>query len=234
MPGIFQRRFYATLRAPSADALEILAPHASRILSQWRREARALAVEPDRLLAGTTFNFVQLANELRKSQYPDFKRRLQQFGENLAKQGVKLQNAVAAYNRLFEMPVANLIRSVPQRAALITGLVGLHDIVTLLILTGYTDMWAAGNKTLRERGRAKGETRRYKTSEVTRIYEQERRRLSQDLHDQIGHDLVLIKLHLEMIAMEHDQNQPPNVQPSHCRSDCPGFSGYRCAPPPGL
>lgn len=41
----------------------------------------------------------------------------------------------------------------------------------------------------------------------------ERRRFSQDLHDQIGHDLVLIKLHLEMIAMEHDQNQPANVQP---------------------
>ncbi len=35
---------------------------------------------------------------------------------------------------------------------------------------------------------------------LARIDDQERRRLLRDLHDEVGHDLVLIKLHLENIA----------------------------------
>ena len=37
---------------------------------------------------------------------------------------------------------------------------------------------------------------------VTKVYEEERKRLSRDLQDEVGHDLVLIKLYLEMIALD--------------------------------
>ncbi len=60
---------------------------------------------------------------------------------------------------------------------------------------------------------AEAEDRRHEASAyVTRIYEQERRRLSQDLHDEVGHDLMLVKLYLEMIAMENREELAP-VQP---------------------
>jgi len=47
---------------------------------------------------------------------------------------------------------------------------------------------------------------------VTRIYEQERRRLSQDLHDEVGHDLMLLKLYLEMIAMDSSAEDMASIQ----------------------
>jgi signal transduction histidine kinase len=37
---------------------------------------------------------------------------------------------------------------------------------------------------------------------VTQVYEMERRRLSHDLHDEIGHDLVLLKLYLEVVLRD--------------------------------
>ena len=73
----------------------------------------------------------------------------------------------------------------------------------LLIISGYTGQWAAGKKTLVEASLSEAEDQRHGASAyVTRIYEQERRRLSQDLHDEVGHDLMLLKLYLEMIALD--------------------------------
>jgi len=81
-------------------------------------------------------------------------------------------------------------------------------------VSGYTGQWAAGQRTLVEASLAENEDRRHGTSaHVTRIYEQERRRFSQDLHDEVGHDLILIKLYLEMIAMEHKKKKLEDVQP---------------------
>jgi signal transduction histidine kinase len=99
------------------------------------------------------------------------------------------------------------------QARLAVGLAGLHSLVTELLLTGSTGRWPPGNNGLVKDDVTAGQTRRGEMSHVLGLYEQERRRLSRDLHDQIGHDLVLIKLYLEMIAMEHNQNKPENVQP---------------------
>jgi signal transduction histidine kinase len=247
MLGTDQPRFYASIRGPSSEALELLAPHADRILSMWRREVRALGLKPDSLLPGTKYSFVQLAKELRNSEYPVFQRWLKRFEGRLTKQGVLLPNAVSAYNRLFQISLSTLIRTIPQRADLslavgphpadkaprnvsraeasrrfgsfmkaqaqmATGLAGLHFLMTLLFLTDRRRRPSEINGLAKE-DMARDETRHGEMSHVLRLYEQERRRLSRDLHDQIGHDLVLIKLYLEMIAMEHNQNKPENVQP---------------------
>jgi signal transduction histidine kinase len=87
---------------------------------------------------------------------------------------VNLLNAVAAYNRLFEISLSSLIQTVPERAALLLALVLCPP----------------------DRG----------------THNRRRAAVSRDLHDQIGHDSVLIKLYLELIEMEHDQNKPGNVQ----------------------
>src|SRR5215469_255582 len=80
MPAIDQPRFYASIRAPSSEALKFLAPHAGRILSIWRREVRSLGLKPDDLLP-SNYSFIQLAQELRNIEYPVFRRSLERFGE---------------------------------------------------------------------------------------------------------------------------------------------------------
>ena len=38
--------------------------------------------------------------------------------------------------------------------------------------------------------------------QLSDAYEKERRRLAQDLHDEIGHDLIVLKLYTEVIALD--------------------------------
>jgi signal transduction histidine kinase len=205
MPGISQRRFYSTIRRPAADALEILAANSDDIFATWQREVRALGLLLGEFLPAASLNFARLAENLRKVTYPAFRQRLLNFGETLAQRGVRLDIAVAALNRLYEICLPCLIQDLPERASPILALARLHALVNLLIVSGYTGQWASGKKTLVEASLSEAEDRRYGASAyVTRVYEQERRRLSHDLHDEIGHDLIIIKLHLEMIALSHD------------------------------
>jgi len=213
MLGIPQRRLHASLRAHCSEALELLAPHAGRILSRWRREIRGLGLKPHSLLPGTTDRLVQLAKELQTSDCPALQDRLQRFGESLARHGMTLVDLVAGYNRLFEISLSDLIQRAPERTDLFVGLAGLQSLMIHLVLTGYTGTGPAGIYTLPGATSAKDLSRRPEMSSIPGLYEQERRRLSRDLHDQIGHDLVLIKLYLEMIAMEHAQNKLEDVQP---------------------
>lgn len=213
MIGVHQRRFYASIRDPSSKALELLAPRAGFILSMWRQEVRSLGLKPGSLLPGKRYGFAQLAKDLRESEYPLFQYRLLRFGEDLAKEGVKLPDAVAAFNRLLEILLSSLTQSVPENSAFLVALAGLHSLALALVLSGYTGLAPSGLNVLPEENLAEGESRRPEMSRLMRLYEQERRRLSRDLHDQIGHDLVLIKLYLEMIAMEHNRKKFDKVQP---------------------
>jgi signal transduction histidine kinase len=94
----------------------------------------------------------------------------------------------------------------------VLALARLHALVGLLLMSGYTGQWAAGKKTLVEASLSEAEDRfREASTYITRIYEQERKRLSQDLHDEVGHDLILVKLYLEMLVLE--AKAYPIVQP---------------------
>jgi len=213
MPGISQRRFYSTIRRPSADALEILGANSDDIFATWQREVRALGLPLGEFMPAASLDFTQLAESLRKVAYPAFRQRLLQFGETLAQKGVRLDIAAAALNRLFEICLACLIQDLPERATPILALARLHALVNLLIVSGYTGQWAAGKKTLVEASLSEAEDRRYGASAyVTRVYEQERRRLSHDLHDEIGHDLIIIKMHLEMVALTNNGKDIEGVQ----------------------
>lgn len=205
MPGISQRRFDSTIRGPSADALEILTENSDDIVTTWLREVRALGLPLTEFMPAASLNFAQLAKCLRQIAYPAFREQFQQLGGVLAQRGVRLDLAVAALNRLFEICLPCLIQDLPERATPILALTRLHGLINLLIVSGYTGQWTAGKRTLVIASRSEADDRRYGASAyVTRVYEQERRRLSHDLHDEIGHDLIIIKLHLEMIALSNN------------------------------
>jgi len=214
MPGILQRRFYSTIRAPSAEALELLASRSANIDAKWRSEISALGHEQFAILAGTPLDFSQLAGQLRKATYPEFKRHVRQFGQALSQAGIRIGVAVATLNRLYEISLQNLLRVVPRRKRLVLALARLHALVGLILVSGYTGRRLEGEQTILDAGSAGEKIRRHGASAyVTRIYEQEWRRFSQDLHDEIGHDLILIKLYLEMIALEHKETRLEDIQP---------------------
>ena len=211
MPGISQRRFHSTIRNSGAESLEILAEHNQAILSDWQERLRKLDLDA-KVLVPEGIEFRGLARGLRSSTYPAFRQRVQKYGAELAQRCGRVDLAMAAFNRLFETCLPYLAANSTKRATPILALARLHALVGLLLISGYTGQWAAGKKTLVEASLSEAEDRfRDASTYITRIYEQERKRLSQDLHDEVGHDLILVKLYLEMLVLE--AKAYPAVQP---------------------
>lgn len=70
------------------------------------------------------------------------------------------------------------------------------------LLSGYAQHQAAGRQLLEERYSQADQRLRNFSVQLGEAYEKERRRLAQDLHDEIGHDLVVLKLYTEVIALD--------------------------------
>src|SRR5262249_47443625 len=146
------------------------------------------------------FDLAAFAQSLREGTSKSLESQIQEVGARFARKDVGIDRVLIALNRLFEVCLPVLESERPKRATLILGLVRLHALISLLLAAGYTAH--PMTESLVEASLAEAEHRAHQTSAyVTRIYERERRRLSHDLHDEVGHDLILLKLYLEMISM---------------------------------
>ena len=135
-------------------------------------------------------------------------------GVRLAERGASLESVVAGLNRLLEICLPYVIRAAPNRATRIVALTRLHALLTVTIVAGYTGSPMDGQESLIEASLSEAEHRSHGASAyVTRVYERERRRLSHDLHDEVGHDLILLKLYLEMISLALKNEEAPQIEP---------------------
>ena len=208
MPAISQRRFHSTIKNPAAEALDILSAHSKEILALWSSATRDLALPQSEWLR---LDFPALAEGLRRSTFASFREAIEKLTEHLARGGVALDRALSALNRLFEICLPYVARSRGNRATAMLALARLHALIELLLVSGDG---SRSTTTLVEASLTEAEHRVHGASAyVTRIYERERRRLSHDLHDEIGHDLILIKLYLEMIALDLKRVKPVDIEP---------------------
>lgn len=72
------------------------------------------------------------------------------------------------------------------------------------LLAGYNSFAESERQALELRAEDADERCREKIAELRELYEKERRRLAQDLHDEVGHDLVVLKLYMELAARDLD------------------------------
>ncbi|HTS75796.1 MAG TPA: sensor histidine kinase [Bryobacteraceae bacterium] len=209
MPGISQKRFHTTIKGPAAEALELLSPHAGAILHAWSAALRDIGIGLDDVIAARSLDFASLGGALRASTFSSFRGAVRSVGERLARRGVRFEKSSAALNRLFEICVPYL-----DRPTAVLGFARMHALVSLLLAAGSTGEPLHGKPTLVEASLSEAEHRlRGEAAYVTRIYERERRALSHDLHDEIGHDLILLKLYLEMIVMSLRGRELPEIKP---------------------
>lgn len=214
MPGISHKRLYSTIQGPAADALDALAPHSREVLVLWTHAIRGLGLEASDFGVTIQQNFSTLAGQLRKGGLEKFRERALESGRRLAARGASLDAVIAALNRLFETCLPYLIRATPNRATRILALSRLHALIVLTLVAGYTGVPLDRNASILEASVSEAEERSHGASAyVTHVYERERRRLSHDLHDEVGHDLIMIKLYLEMISLALNKGQIGEIQP---------------------
>lgn len=212
MPAISQKRFHSTIQHPAAEALDVLSAHDKEVAAVWAGAIRALSLPRFEWMR---LDFAALADALRRSTFAAFREAIEAVAEQLARRGVAVDRALAAFNRLFEICLPYVARSDKgNRATAMLALARLHALIELLLVSGYAEQSSAGRTTLLEASLTEAEHRvRGASAYVTRIYERERRRLSHDLHDEIGHDLILIKLYLEMIVLDLKRVKPSEIEP---------------------
>ena len=211
MPGLSQRKYQETIQRPSAQALALLAPFSKEIFAKWKRDVRSLGIDSQDFLGRSGLDFKQFSEDLCRSSLPTFRKQIQDFGNALAQCDIKLDDATGALHRLLEICISSLAEREEEGALALTRL---HAQLVLLIIAGYADSKSASKPPRQKTIPSISEERRHDASVyVTKVYEEERKRLSRDLHDEVGHDLVLIKLYLEMISLDTNKKEFQGIRP---------------------
>ena len=212
MPGIPHSRFHLMVRAPAADALDRLAEHTEDVLAAWHSGIRPLGLNPSAFLSASSIDFSMLADELRRSTYAVFRRRVKEFGKALA-QRASLGQAVVAFNELYGICIRVLLEDETRKASPVLALSRLYALAGLVVVSGYTGEWSSGRETLVEASILEAEDEaRAASAYVMRIYEQELHRIAQELRDDVVPDLVRIEQYLE-IARAAQGKELPELYP---------------------
>jgi len=138
----------------------------------------------------------------------------------------KLLAAVIAANFLGEMGVMILLSSLPRRSRYAEVINDPLLLVLLLFPVLILFVYRPLNLHLKERLRAEDALResekqlRYLSSQLLTAQERERRRISRELHDELGQALSLIKFHLRHIAASLESEQ------KGLRTECEDLLGY--------
>ncbi|MBI2149934.1 MAG: sensor histidine kinase [Acidobacteria bacterium] len=166
---------------PVFRALKVLAPHFKAIRDSWTKAVRTLKLETEDV--ESLFNLTlegQYAN-LRSAKFDSYKLALERCGQFLDRRGVSPVHAVLAMSMYLDACCASLVDLGVREAELVRGLTHLTTTGQLCVVDGYS---------------------RQRWSSWWKVAEQERRRFSQNLHDEIGHNLVVLKLYLELMSMD--------------------------------
>jgi signal transduction histidine kinase len=210
--GTRPQTVFAEVRAESARALASIVPNEAAILAKWIRAMHGSGIE--RFLELLPVDFAALSKGLRHRSFAIFQRRIREFATYASQCGIGTDTSIAAIHRLFEVCLPYLLEQEPRDWPGILALCRLHALVILLVVTDAAETPPPYQPFVEARTPKAEDDRRHEASAyVTKVYEEERRRLSRDLHDEVGHDLVLLKLYLEMIAMDAKKREMQSIRP---------------------
>jgi len=184
------RQLLLDIKAPLQRALELLAPHFAEIQAAWRRKLASLGVKEDasNLLAPLMLEAQQ--QNLDPPNVEAYRLELERQGKALERSGVSEASTAAAYTSYLECCLPYLLqdRKAKDSAVALTRLIATSQFLTL---SSYATEWIASWRKLQER---------------------ERLSLSRDLHDDIGHNLLVLKLYLEMMATDLKRGDSAQLQ----------------------
>jgi signal transduction histidine kinase len=173
---------------PPSPAMDALAARAAAIHDAWRQHLERLAYTPDEIEALSGLALAPFLSQIRNGGLDRYTLALERAGQELARRGIPETRAMAALAVQVE---SALPHAVAEPAGELAALVRIAFAGSVALTTGYSNARA---------------------SSWRRFGEQERMRLSRDLHDEIGHHLVVLKLYLGMISSELAKARPARIR----------------------
>jgi signal transduction histidine kinase len=176
-------RLLSQARAPVARALRRLHPQAPRIRKDWRRALETHVADPDvrAALLALPLPFSQGGAGVPATDLDHLVAILERHGEELARRGVAAEHLYAAVALHLESMLPYAIAQPRDAAQTARALARLSFVERLALTSGFSSA---------------------RTASWGAFDDRERRRLSRDLHDEVGHQLVVLKLYLELIARD--------------------------------
>lgn len=174
------------LQEPLRRALERLATVFPEIQLKWRTSLARLVRRRDECDAVTSLALERYQAQLAAGEFEAFTIELQRQGQALASQEVAEEHAFLALALYLEHCLDALARLAPGEPELAVALARVVSVAQLFLHAGYANARAL---------------------EWSVLDEQDRQRLARDLHDEIGHNLVVLKLYLEQMAQEFDKGR---------------------------
>jgi signal transduction histidine kinase len=172
-----------------STALERLADHSFDIQCAWRRRLERLAFSPDEVEALSALTLEAYLPQVRASNFDAYALALERAGQSLATRGMPESRAMAALSAQLESSLPYVVSD--PAGELAAALVRLTFAGGMSLTAGYSNV---------------------RTTSWRSYGEQERQRLSRDLHDEIGHHLVVLKLYLGMISAELARARPARIR----------------------
>jgi signal transduction histidine kinase len=195
-------RMIFEVKEPLLAALTSLTTHSPRISRSWRTLLKRyrLCGKHAALLSGLC-----VAPQLRDLIFVNplaYREKAERQGQDLARSGVPPECVAVAVALYVESCLPYLLSDESSKAEWTRAFARWASVYQFFLLTGYAQHAAVERQSMEERI-SQAERRLQDFSvQLGEAYEKERRHLAQDLHDEIGHDLIVLKLYTEVIALD--------------------------------
>jgi signal transduction histidine kinase len=209
MPQRILEAVFAETKLETAEAIDLLVEHLPKVIRKWRSALRTLSLRPQGLRLLTGLDLYQGLMRFRGMSYRTLRSELKHLAGELADAGIQSEQALGAVYLLLEQCLPYLHQR-PSNAFAVTRLAG---VVAGMIVAGYSAHWESSRLSLSDRLVDARRRLHPASAYVTQVYEMERRKLSHDLHDEIGHDLMLLKLYLEVMLRDLRSVGPEALEP---------------------
>lgn len=190
------------LTRPLTEVLDVLSFHSAAIRVKWRKLLQAEEPCGKHVARLSGLQIIPLAWDPSALGREAHRAESVSQGQDLAHNGVPAECAAAAVALYVESCLPYLMSGDSLNAKRMKALVRWAASYQFLILSGYCHEASAAVASHEEKlSQAERRAQEF-SARLAEAYEKERRRLAQDLHDEIGHDLIVLKLYTEVIALD--------------------------------
>jgi signal transduction histidine kinase len=172
---------FADIKEPLRRVLRRVSPLLPAIEGAWRERVGAFVRRRAECDAVAALALGPLVPLLAAEEFDAFAAELERLGQSLAGAGVAEEHAFLALALYLEQALRALGRRGPAPPEQQAALARLVSVAQLYLQAGYASAQAVDREAL---------------------HELDRQRLARDLHDEIGHNLVVLKLYMEQMAAD--------------------------------
>ena len=190
------------VRQPLAQASAHLSSNSSRMRKSWIKLLERCAPCGDYVSVLSGMHLAARIRDLKSTDPRTYREESEQQGQDLARRGIPAECVLGAVAMYVESCLPYLLTPGQEGGRWIRALARWASLFQFFLLCGYSRYQEAERVSLQDEvGQAERRAQIF-SSQLADAYEKERRRLAQDLHDEIGHDLIVLKLYTQVIALD--------------------------------